>query len=261
MTRSGFFGGPAACLATALAAVFSTPASAAGPVGMAPSSAQMIALNTTYSGNDGVGVACPTGGCYNFWQLPALLKGDAVTIAEQSLGSHQTDLCLTGNVNDSNWGKRSCKIDTDYKWYTTGDTLQNAVFVTRTSAVDAYVLFGNEETEVQGAAYQFDVLAIRHEVDLEVTTPSKVTRSSTLHGSAMLTSGKPAEVELPVTLDVTWKGGAVQRRATVHGGRLSWSLRLPASAAGKQVNVQAVLAESSDYRKSASAKTTVVVAA
>lgn len=256
-----------AIVAAALAAV--APATAwAASGGPKPSEAPLIEVGQHYFGNtNNTTREHPA----ELWKLPSLLTGDAITIGWHAhyfeVGSPR--LCLIQNVDDFNWIENRCNASQEYSVPAQGDGSVRSVIEVRAATSGAFVEFqgcgSGCEFGTYNGAYDFVVESIQHAVAVSLAPMAEIQPTSTLTGSANLSSGAPVPDGLVFTLSASWvtpKNKASHQQTytvTSSGGGLSFPLNLPKNTEGNKVSFSISRPADSQYLEAKSASVEIPV--
>jgi hypothetical protein len=272
--------GIAVLLALSICAV---PAAAFEGGGRKPSEAAPIAFGQHYPGQLNNHASDANFGSSTevaFWHLPPLSTHDSIVVnwhvlpytATYRSGEFPVCMILAQGLDDFNWGgifedRDSCHESgsTTYSVSRSG-TAQTSITVQDTNATSSYLEFyaGGGETEAsdfETYPYDFTVEAPRHYLGIAFSPVKEVSASGSLTANVTTADGSAAPDGLAFNLAGTWSGGGVASyTATTSGGKLTFTLALPETAAGKTVNFAASRPADAQYQAVTSAKLSVEVA-
>jgi hypothetical protein len=218
------------------------PATAlAASAGLKPSEAPLVAVGQHYFGNTGHAGNAGDGAAVDLWLLPALLTGDAITVAWHS-GSDPY-LCLAQNVDDYNWAEEQNWCNASEEYSVAGNGSARTVIDVKSTTSAAYLEFWRNECGSCSNPYDFTIESIQHAIGVGLTPVTEIAPTSVLTGSANLSNGSPVPDGMAFTLSASWvtpvNKASHSRSYTVTsgGGAMAFPLNLPSSAEGKQVSL------------------------
>jgi hypothetical protein len=232
-----------AWLAAGLAIVLLLPDPAlAASAGLKPSEAPLIAVGQHYFGNT---AHSPNvyGKAVDFWRLPPLLIGDAITVAWQVTDNNVPNLCLAQDVDDYSWAEEGHWCNGSQRYQVSGSGNARSTIQAKSTTSAAFLEFWGGECESCNQPYDFTIESIQHAIGVGLTAVTEITSTSTLTGSANLSNGSPVPDGMAFALSASWVtpvNKASHHRlytATSGGGVLAFPLNLPSSAEGKPVSL------------------------
>lgn len=109
--------------------------------------------------------------------------------------------------------------------------------------------------------YDFTVEAPRHYIGIALSPVKEVSTNGSLTASVTAADGSPAPDGLSFTLSATWSGGGVASyTSATSGGKLSYGLALPETAAGKSVTFVAARPADAQFQAATTPKVSIQVA-
>lgn len=241
--------GVAAVLFGALA---TAPGTAAADGGQFPSGAPLVKVGTTMFGDTGNPDTHPE---QDYFRLPTVLAQSRVTVSARVLDDHHDDdflqMCLAGNVNDSNWRQRGCNLAPAHRFGVGGKKVWfTAAFATNR----AFLRFFGDDEE-----YRFTVERIQHKLGMGIRGNGTFRRNDQVEVAVRTTNGLPVADGLPVNLVTRVGGRNYNALAYTRRGVARFWLNLPASAVGQRGTMIAFSGETPSFLPAAAGRAITVI--
>lgn len=194
----------------------------------------------------------------DYFRLPTVLAQSRVTVSARVLDDHGDDghddflqMCLAGNVNDSNWRQRGCNLAPAHRFGVGGKKVRfTAAFATNR----AFLRFFGDDEE-----YRFTVERIQHKLGMGIRGGGTFKRNDQVEVAVRTTDGLPVADGLPVNLVTRVGGRNYHGLAYTRRGVTRFTLNLPASAVGKGGTMLAFSGETPGFLPAAAGRAITVI--
>lgn len=229
----------------------------AASAGLKPSEAPLVTVGQHYFGN--AGHANNAWRPVDVWGLPALLTGDAITIAWH--GGQGPALCLAQNIDDYDWAEVDNQCNGSGEYFVADNGSARTVIEAKSATAAPFLEFSSYCACERSEPYDFTIESIQHAIGIGLLNRLHIRTNSVLWASVDLSNGAPVPDGLTFNLDASWPGnGSAQYTATSSGGAVSFALALPPETEGQQVSFTVTRPADPQFLEAKSAALSVKVA-